>query len=634
MGALGKWLKSLIGLKKTQSRHQENVGSSGKGRKWRLWRSDKGGHVTAFDSSSFGVDDVFSAAVAIVDEEKENPDSLVQEMMDDEAAKHEPTIEDDKTRRVSIDLESDNYEEDTRKDLLHRQSNDGSFFNLYADQEIQGQNEVLQHFYKGQGGLPYHHEQKQTLLDLQPASNVSMEMGQFSGLFREHLHPLLPLELRQKRSNDMYMHQNIHGKMFTDGSRYTIPRQEHFSNANTNVQDWAINTNTTHMSAPLQSHLDGGELGQNWFSGEHRTIINRSSNPDQSLFGVVSRCNEVRSGAPYDSMGSTEQRFIQSGTYGRVGAVVPTTSNMLPPTAHPLNYLSGHETAAPVKKNNIGWMSSVPHQNSALQDSMGKPFLRRYVIFHRGIGIDRTTNYFFMEKVDMLIACLWALLLRKTSSGLSVNALEEKVLSSKSNARHKKDLKKVDEFISETQQDDLYVERIRLQNMERRFVSAIFWARSPFKNLPDRIIVVYRRASTNRTGRGIFVKHFKNIPMADMEIVLPEKKNPGLTPMDWVMFLGSAIVGLVAVVGCSTCLKLIFGSYLPSFQLETPDVGFLLGWSHCFMHWAWSCDCMFQQKMATYHNLITQSMYDKQLDSGKGILLHLCDDMIQQKKAA
>ncbi|CAL5368723.1 unnamed protein product [Camellia sinensis] len=292
-----------------------------------------------------------------------------------------------------IDLESDNCEEDTRKDLLHRQSNDGSFFNPYADQEVQGQNEVLQHFYKGQGGLPYHHEQKQTRLDLQPASNVSMEMGQFSGLFREHLHPSLPLELRQKSSNDMYMHQNIQGKMFTDGSRYTIPRQEHFSNANTNVQDWAINTNTTHMSAPFQSHLDGGELGRNWFSGEHQvrgdwstldtsavgptqTIINRSSNPDQSLFGVVSQCNQVRSGAPYDSMGSTEQRFIQSGTYGRVGAVVPTASNMLPPTAHPLDYLSGHEAAAPVKNNNIGWMSSVPHQNSALQDSIGKPFLR------------------------------------------------------------------------------------------------------------------------------------------------------------------------------------------------------------------------------------------------------------------
>ncbi|GMP68430.1 hypothetical protein CsSME_00028055 [Camellia sinensis var. sinensis] len=66
MGALGKWLKSLIGLKKTQSSHQENVGNTGKGRKWRLWRSDKADHVAVSDSSSFGVDNVFSAAVATV----------------------------------------------------------------------------------------------------------------------------------------------------------------------------------------------------------------------------------------------------------------------------------------------------------------------------------------------------------------------------------------------------------------------------------------------------------------------------------------------------------------------------------------------------------------------------------------
>lgn len=39
----------------------------------------------------------------------------------------------------------------------------------------------------------------------------------------------------------------------------------------------------------------------------------------------------------------------------------------------------------------------------------------------------------------------------------------------------------------------------------------------------------------------------------------------------------------------------------------------------------------FQQNMAAYQNLITQSMYDKQLDSGRGTLLHLCDDVIQQE---
>lgn len=39
----------------------------------------------------------------------------------------------------------------------------------------------------------------------------------------------------------------------------------------------------------------------------------------------------------------------------------------------------------------------------------------------------------------------------------------------------------------------------------------------------------------------------------------------------------------------------------------------------------------FQQNLAVYQNLVTQSMYDKQLDSGKGTLLHLCDDVIQQE---
>ncbi|KAL7232897.1 hypothetical protein ACSBR2_010827 [Camellia fascicularis] len=245
----------------------------------------------------------------------------------------------------------------------------------------------------------------------------------------------------------------------------------------------------------------------------------------------------------------------------------------------------------------------VEHPREDLPD-----FADKYVIFRRGIGIDRTTNYFFMEKVDMLIARLWASLLRKTRL--------ERVLSSKSNARRKKDPKKDDEFISETEQDDLYVERIRLQNMElsfRNLLGKITIQEPTF----DRIIVVYRRASTNGTGRGIFVKHFKNIPMADMEIVLPEKKNPGLTPMDWVIFLGSAIVGLVAVVG--------------SLDMPKADLWVIFAILSTVIGYCAKTYFTFQQNMATYQNLITQSMYDKQLDSGKGTLLHLCDDVIQQE---
>ncbi|KAI4350426.1 hypothetical protein L6164_004883 [Bauhinia variegata] len=238
-------------------------------------------------------------------------------------------------------------------------------------------------------------------------------------------------------------------------------------------------------------------------------------------------------------------------------------------------------------------------------------FSDKYVIFRRGIGMDKTSDYFIMEKVDMLIARLWAYLLRLTRL--------EKLFSRRSKRRHKKDKdpKEYDEINCDADLDDHYVERIRLENMElsfRNLLSKTLIQEPTF----DRIIVLYRRASTNsKAERGIYVKHFKNIPMADMEIVLPEKKNPGLTPMDWVKFLGSAVVGLVAVVS--------------SLEMPKADLWVIIAVISTVIGYCAKTYFTFQQNLAAYQNLITQSMYDKQLDSGKGTLLHLCDDVIQQE---
>ncbi|KAK4760248.1 hypothetical protein SAY87_005141 [Trapa incisa] len=236
-------------------------------------------------------------------------------------------------------------------------------------------------------------------------------------------------------------------------------------------------------------------------------------------------------------------------------------------------------------------------------------FSDKYVIFRRGIGIDRTTDYFIMEKIDMIIARIWAYLLRITRI--------DKVLSKRSRRRKNKDPKKTDEVTPEEDQEDLFVERIRIENMELSFLnlmSKITIQEPTF----DRIIVVYRQAGTkSKSERGIFVKHFKNIPMADLEIVLPEKKNPGLTPMDWVKFLGSAVVGLVAVIS--------------SLEIPNADFWVILAVLSTVIGYCAKTYFTFQANLAAYQNLITQSMYDKQLDSGKGTLLHLCDDVIQQE---
>ncbi|KAJ6674779.1 AMINOPEPTIDASE (DUF3754) [Salix viminalis] len=235
-------------------------------------------------------------------------------------------------------------------------------------------------------------------------------------------------------------------------------------------------------------------------------------------------------------------------------------------------------------------------------------FSDKYIIFRRGIGIDKTTDYFVMEKVDMLIGRFWGYLLR-------VTRLDK--FFDKSRGQHKKDLKKKDDLNSEEDQDDLFVERIRLEKMDISFKNLL---RKTTIQEPtfDRIIVVYREATPkSKTDRGIYIKHFKNIPMADLEIVLPEKKNPGLTPKDWVTFLVSAVVGLVAVLG--------------SVKMPKIDLWVIFAVLSTVVGYCAKTYFTFQQNMAAYQNLITQSMYDKQLDSGKGTLLHLCDDVIQQE---
>lgn len=179
------------------------------------------------------------------------------------------------------------------------------------------------------------------------------------------------------------------------------------------------------------------------------------------------------------------------------------------------------------------------------------------------------------------------------------------------------DSKKNDDLVGEGDDKELYVERIRLETMNlslRNLIGKVTIQEPTF----EEVIVLYRKKSPKgQDDRAIQVKHFKNIPMADMELVLPEKKNPSLTPMDWVQFIVSVVIGLVTLVG--------------SLEMPKADFWVVIAILSALAGYCAKIYFSFQQNMATYQNLITQSMYDKQLDSGKGTLLHLCDDVIQQE---
>ncbi|XP_038695080.1 uncharacterized protein LOC119992457 isoform X2 [Tripterygium wilfordii] len=218
-----------------------------------------------------------------------------------------------------------------------------------------------------------------------------------------------------------------------------------------------------------------------------------------------------------------------------------------------------------------------PHENLPY-------FADKFIVFRRGFGIDHMTAYFIKAKINTIISRAWRCFLRVTG----LKGLFFKKSTTQSN------LTAPVEITVDTEQDGLYVERIRIEKMKLR-----------------------RAGSKKEMERNIYVKHFKNIPMADMEIVLPEKKNPGLTPLDWVKFLVSALIGLVTVISSLSNPK-------ANIRVIMAILSTVIG--YCVKTYF-----TFQSNLVAYQSLITQSVYNKQLDSGRGTLLHLCDEVIQQE---
>ncbi|CAN8236512.1 unnamed protein product [Cochlearia groenlandica] len=233
-------------------------------------------------------------------------------------------------------------------------------------------------------------------------------------------------------------------------------------------------------------------------------------------------------------------------------------------------------------------------------------FANKYIIFRRGFGIDHMKAYFFLAKINTILVRIWNFI-------LTITCLKRLIYGRKSETGLSQQI----DISIETEKDSLFIERIRIEKLKlslSNLMKKITIQEPTF----ERIIVVYRRVSGKKESeRNIYVKHFKSIPMADMEIVLPEKKNPGLTPLDWVKFLVSAAIGLVTVVS--------------SVSIKKADIRVIAAILSTVVAYCVKTYFTFQRNLLDYQSLITRSVYDKQLDSGRGTLLHLCDEVIQQE---
>ncbi|XP_027359523.1 uncharacterized protein LOC113868150 isoform X2 [Abrus precatorius] len=290
-----------------------------------------------------------------------------------------------------IDLESNLRREETGKELLRRQLDDGTF----SSYQSQDRSVLLPSIFKGEELLPYHHEQKGAQLDFQTSNNVMIGNSQFSSHFKEPLQTSLTLDQGRRRANEVYLPENMSENIYSDGGRYLIPRQDPLIPrqdpiAAVNMTDWVANT--ARLAAPSQPNLNTGNfIGHHWFPPDHQVrggwngsdggslstqSLGTGANSDQSLFSILSECSQLRSGSTYDSVRNTDQ-FLAPRTYGVVDAGTPRVNAVVPQSSHPLDYFTGREAPSGLVPDDMTWMS-MPHQNSALHDQLGKPYLRSW----------------------------------------------------------------------------------------------------------------------------------------------------------------------------------------------------------------------------------------------------------------
>ncbi|KAL3630892.1 hypothetical protein CASFOL_023876 [Castilleja foliolosa] len=263
----------------------------------------------------------------------------------------------------------DNKDAATGKDMLlnnnrqHTTTDDMSFFSPYSNPD---RNELLHSLFKGPSNLTY------------PTGNdLMLEAGnQFPGHFRRPNNDHLYLHYHN--------HHNIHQESMYNGGRFaSMSRQDDMGAVN--IHDWTAVNNSVRMPVPsnhqsLYNHYSNGMTTTHggWppleVGGTHS--LGSIRNSDQTLFSVLSECNELPPRVSYDTVGSIQAgNYMSSGNSGIGVGIHPGSSSSFVQqqssmaSSNPLNYLNVHEAAkmnnsssSNNTNNNLGWMG-IPQQN-------------------------------------------------------------------------------------------------------------------------------------------------------------------------------------------------------------------------------------------------------------------------------
>jgi len=239
-------------------------------------------------------------------------------------------------------------------------------------------------------------------------------------------------------------------------------------------------------------------------------------------------------------------------------------------------------------------------------------FSRHALVFRRGIGVDRTEGLLFFQKLDLLVSRILVGLLRlpgrllgrgsgETEEGTVIEAEPgeppESVFQARTIERvtlHPEDVGPLSLFRTTRLQEPTFGQLVLV-----------------FRLLPDE-----SDESNRTTDRAIHIKTFVDIPMADLEVVFPEKRL-SMKPVDLVKLAMSTVSGL-AVVG----FKLFMSAINPLLLVV------LLS---SLVAYAGRAIVGYRSSRARYEHLVTDALYNKSRDNGLGVVLFLVDCMEEQE---
>lgn len=226
-------------------------------------------------------------------------------------------------------------------------------------------------------------------------------------------------------------------------------------------------------------------------------------------------------------------------------------------------------------------------------------------MFKRGIGVDQTSGLLLNQKIDILLyrffrrifnfLCCW----KKRKSTAKVGDVQAK----------------------EEEEVNRFERRTVLGEVKKNGVFSLFKTTTLQEPTFKELVIIYRLKSIgNDTLHStlnpfhFYIKLFKNIPMADLEVVYP-KKIVTLKPLDVLKFTATAIAAVLAAklnMEDDAGAAAIFG--LIAF------IGLLV-------------KVIFDHRIAVsyYENAVISALYDKTLDSNKGCILYLHDNIKYQE---